>query len=162
MQSISSNFYSHYLLKDSLLYFRFRVNYIVNDGQDITNFFIFSKPVEYFFNVSAHHLVYDKNFTNPFVVQPQMLEKLNKTRIFQLQFRAYKSALNKYEIYICNIFNDISSKPSIDLTSPTEAGHSICPSTIKIKGFTFVTPPTPIFETPFIITKHHIVSLSPS
>lgn len=49
MQSISSNFYSYYLLKDSLLYFRFRVNYIVNDGQDITNFFLFSKLAEYFF-----------------------------------------------------------------------------------------------------------------
>jgi replication factor A1 len=91
-----------------------------------------------------------------------MLEKMNKTRIFQLQFKAYKSALNKYKIYICNIFNDISSKPSINLTSPTEVVHSTCLSIIKTEGFTFVTPLTPTLATPFIITQHHIVSFLPS
>nr|XP_034915104.1 replication protein A 70 kDa DNA-binding subunit B-like [Populus alba] len=44
----------------------FRLNCIVSDGQDVTNFLLSGKTAEYFFNASAHHLVFDKQFTDPF------------------------------------------------------------------------------------------------
>nr|XP_034919245.1 replication protein A 70 kDa DNA-binding subunit D-like [Populus alba] len=91
----------------------FRLNCIVSDGQDVTNFLLSGKTAEYFFNASAHHLVFDKQFTDPFIVPPQMIEKLNKTKIFQLRFGAYKSVLGRCEIYVCNIFDEIPTEASI-------------------------------------------------
>ena len=52
----------HFLLMNmySILYYRFRLECIVTDGEDVTNFLLFGKTAENFFGSSAHHYVYDK------------------------------------------------------------------------------------------------------
>ena len=133
--------------------FRFRINCIVSDGQDVTNFLLSRKTAEYFFNASAHHLVFDKKFTDPFIVPPQMIEKLNKTKIFQLRFGAYKSVLSRCEIYVCNIFDDIPTEESV---SPASAIKDVDTTTsvtsVAGSSMTF-TPPTPNLVDPLNVDQ---------
>jgi len=113
-------FCSWALINFWFLNFMFRVNCIVTDGKDITNFLLSGKPSEKFFKASTHHFLYDKNFTDPYVVPPQMLEVLNKLKIFQLRSKAYRSALNKCDIYDRNVFDDFSKETLIKLTRQAE------------------------------------------
>ena len=58
-----------------------------------------------------------------------MIEKLNKTKIFQLRFGAYKSVLSRCEIYVCNIFDDIATEAYINPASPIKAANTTSPIT---------------------------------
>ena len=69
--------------------------------------------MENFFNASAHHFVYDKKITDPYAVPPQMTKVLNKMKIFQLRFGAYKSALSRCDIYVTNIFDEGTEQSSV-------------------------------------------------
>jgi hypothetical protein len=140
--------------------FRFRINCIVSDGQDVTNFLLFGKTAEYFFNTSAHHLVFDKKFTDPFIVPPQMIEKLNKTKIFQLRFGAYKSVLNICEIYVCNIFNDIATEAYIDPTSPIKVADATGPIATDAGSTIPVTPPTQNLADPLSVDQSQIQTIA--
>jgi len=44
----------------SILYHRFRLECIVTNGEDVTNFLLFGKTAENFFGSLAHHYVYNK------------------------------------------------------------------------------------------------------
>jgi replication factor A1 len=133
--------------------FRFRINCIVSDGQDVTNFLLSGKTAEYFFNASAHHLVFNKKFTDPFIVPPQMIEKLNKTKIFQLRFGAYKSVLNRCEIYACNIFDDIATEASINPTSRIKVADATGSIATDCGSSILVTPPTPNLADPLSVDQ---------
>jgi replication factor A1 len=108
------------------------------------------------------HFVYDKNFKDPYVVPPQMLEVLNKPKIFQLRFGAYRSALNIYDIYVGNVLDDCSEETTIKLTKQAEAGPSNTLRTIIAVDTTSITPPTPAITTPFNADPPQITSDSSS
>ncbi|XP_073260150.1 uncharacterized protein [Populus alba] len=134
----------------------FRINCIVNDSQDVTNFLLSGKTAEYFFNASAHHLVFDKKFTDPFIVPPQMIEKLNKTKIFQLRFGAYKSLLSRCEIYVCNIFDDIPTEASVSPVSPIEDVDTTASITSAAGSSVTFTPLTPNLADPLNVDQTQI------
>ncbi|KAJ6945951.1 hypothetical protein NC651_000888 [Populus alba x Populus x berolinensis] len=94
----------------SLLVPWFRLECIVTDGEDVTNFLLFGKTAENFFGSSAHHYVYDRKFIDPSVLPPTMAAKLNKSMIFQLRFGAFRSITNRCEVIITNIFDDNTNK----------------------------------------------------
>jgi hypothetical protein len=105
-------------------------------------------------------LVFDKKSTDPFVVPPQMIEKLNKTKIFQLRFGVYKSTLNRCEIYVCNIFDDIPAETFIDSSSPIEVTDTTAPITTDAGSSKPISPPTPNLADPFSIDQSQIHCLS--
>jgi len=154
--STSSMVQLPYIPRHFLMSFRFRINCIVSDGQDVTNFLLFSKTTEYFFNASAHHWVFNKKFSDPFIVPPQMIEKLNKTKIFQLRFGVYKSVLNKCEIYVYKIFHDIATEAYIDSTSPIKVANTIGPIATDAGSSIPVTPPTPNLADPLSVDQSQI------
>jgi hypothetical protein len=133
-----------------------RINCIISDGQDVTDFLLSGKTTEYFFNALAHHLVFDKKFTDPFIVSPQIIEKLNKTKIFQLRFGVYKSVLNRCEIYVCNIFDDIATEAYLDPTSPIKVADTTSPITTDARSSIPVTPPTPNLANPSSVDQSQI------
>jgi len=79
----------------SILYHRFRLECIVIDGEDVANFFLLGKTTENFFGSTAHHYIHEKKFIDPSVILPTMTAKLNKSMIFQLHFRVFKSTTNR-------------------------------------------------------------------
>jgi len=108
----------------SILYHRFRLECIVTNGEDVTNFLLFGKTAENFFGSLAHHYVYNKKkIIDPSVILPVMTAKLNKSMIFQLRLGAFRSTTtNKYEIIITNMFDDTTNNSIHPLeTPPTEA-----------------------------------------
>jgi hypothetical protein len=101
------------------LYHRFRLECIITDGEDVTNFLLFGKTAENVFGSSAHHYVYDKKFIDPSVIPLAMTAKLNKNMIFQLRFGAFRSTTNICEIIITNIFDNTTNKSIHPLETPT-------------------------------------------
>ncbi|KAL9356244.1 hypothetical protein Peur_049497 [Populus x canadensis] len=102
----------------------FRLECIVTDGEDVTNFLLFGKTAENFFGSSAHHYVYDKKFIDPSVLPPAMAAKLNKSMIFQLRFGAFRSITNRCEVIITNIFDDSTNKSIHPLETATPEAKS--------------------------------------
>jgi replication factor A1 len=100
--------------------------------------------------------VFDKKFTDPFIVSPQIIEKLNKTKIFQLRFGVYKSVLNRCEIYVCNIFDDIATEAYLDPTSPIKVAETTSPITTDARSSIHVTPPTPNLANPSSVDQSQI------
>ena len=132
---------------------RFKVNCIVTDDKDVTNFFLSGKTAENFFNASAHYLVYDKKYVDPYTVPPQMTQVLNKKKIFQLRFGAYKSAINRCDIFVTNVFDEGIKQSSEIQSKQFGVGSSTTPTTITIKDSSIVqadtlTPLTPPDCTP--------------
>ena len=111
----------HFLLMNmsSILYYRFCLECIVTDGEDVTNFFLFGKTAANFFGSSAQHYVYDKTFIDPSVIPLAMTAKLNKNMIFQLRFGAFRSTTIICEIIITNIFDNTTNKSIHPLETPT-------------------------------------------
>ena len=106
----------------SILYHRFRLECIVTDGEDVTNFLLFGKTAENVFGSLAHHYVYNKKCIDPSVILLVMTAKLNKSMTFQLRFGAFRSTTNRCEIIITNIFDDTTNNSIHPLeTPPTEA-----------------------------------------
>lgn len=83
--------------------YKFCVNCVVTDGEDVAKFLIVSKPAENYFGSTVHHYGYDREFKNPNMIAPPMINKLNKTWISQLQFRAFMSGSNRCEVASDNI-----------------------------------------------------------
>ena len=109
------------------------MNCIVTDGNDVTNFLLSGKIAENFFNASAHHLVYDKKFVDPFIVPPQMTEVLNKMKIFQLRFGAYRSALSRCDIYVTNVFDESTKQSSVAQSEQFGAESSSASATMIVE-----------------------------
>jgi len=80
-------------------FIRFKVDCIVTDGNDVATFLMVGKTAENFFGSSANCYLYDKGFI--VCIPPPMIEKLNKDKIFQLRFGAFRSVVNRCDI-ICN------------------------------------------------------------
>uniref|UniRef100_A0A6N2M013 Replication protein A OB domain-containing protein n=1 Tax=Salix viminalis TaxID=40686 RepID=A0A6N2M013_SALVM len=89
----------------------FRVDCIVTDGTDVATFLMVGKTAENFFGSSAHSYVYDKGFIDS--IPTPMIEKLQKPKIFQLRFGTFRSVMNRCDIIVANVFDDI-----IDANSP--------------------------------------------
>ncbi|KAL9394451.1 hypothetical protein Peur_013736 [Populus x canadensis] len=47
-----------------------KFNCIVTDEKDVKNFLLSGKPAENFLEALTNHFVYNKNFTDPYVVPP--------------------------------------------------------------------------------------------
>ena len=129
------------------------MNCIVTDEKDVTNFFLSGKTVENFFNASTHHLVYDKKYIDPYTAPPQMTQVLNKIKIFQLRFGAYKSAINRCDIFVTNVFDEGIKQSSDILSEQFGVGSSTTTTTIAIEDSSMVqaetlTPITPPDNTP--------------
>jgi replication factor A1 len=77
----------------------------VTNGNDVATFLMVGKTAENFFGSSAHCYLYDKGFID--CIPPLMIEKLNKDKIFQLRFGAFWSVVNRCDIIITNVFDDI-------------------------------------------------------
>ena len=71
------------------------------------------KTAENFFGSSAHSYVYDKGFIDS--IPTPMIDKLQKPKIFQLRFRTFRSIMNRCDIIVANVFDDI-----IEVESPQQ------------------------------------------
>ena len=100
--------------------------------------------------------MFDKQFTDPFTVPPQMIEKLNKTKIFQLRFGAYKSVLGRCEIYVCNIFDEIPTEASVSPPSPITNIDTPASITSAAGSSRTFTPPTPNVADPLDVDQSQI------
>ena len=118
------------------------MNCIVTDEKDVTNFFLSGKNAENFFNTSAHHLVYDKKYIDPYTAPPQMTQVLNKIKIFQLRFGAYRSAINRCDIFVTNVFDEPIKQSSEIPLEEFGAGSSTAPATIAIRESSIVQEET--------------------
>ena len=90
----------------------------MTDGTDVTTFLMVGKTVKNFFGSSAHSYVYDKGFIDsipPDSIPPPMIEKLQKPNIFQLRFGTFRSIMNRCDIIVANVFDDI-----INIESPQQ------------------------------------------
>uniref|UniRef100_A0A6N2MDD8 ATP-dependent DNA helicase n=1 Tax=Salix viminalis TaxID=40686 RepID=A0A6N2MDD8_SALVM len=88
----------------------FRVDCIVTDGTDVTTFLMVGKTAENFFGSSAHSYVYDKGFIDS--IPTPMIDKLQKPKIFQLRFGTFRSMMNRCDIIVANVFDDITEVES--------------------------------------------------
>ncbi|KAG5240448.1 replication protein DNA-binding [Salix suchowensis] len=91
----------------------FRVDCIVTDGTDVTTFLMVGKTAENFFGSSAHSYVYDKGFIDS--IPTPMIDKLQKPKIFQLRFGTFRSVMNRCDIIVANVFDDI-----VEVQSPQQ------------------------------------------
>ena len=71
------------------------------------------KTAENFFGSSAHNYVYDKGFIDS--IPTPMIDKLQKPKIFQLRFGTFRSVMNRCDIIVANVFDDI-----IEVQSPQQ------------------------------------------
>uniref|UniRef100_A0A6N2M9U0 ATP-dependent DNA helicase n=1 Tax=Salix viminalis TaxID=40686 RepID=A0A6N2M9U0_SALVM len=85
----------------------FRLDCVVTNEIDVTNFLMVGKVAENFFGSSAHQYVYDRGFNDPSTIAPPMASKLNKIFIFQLRFGTFRSTINRCDILITNVFDDV-------------------------------------------------------
>jgi replication factor A1 len=133
-----------YLFKSFLaLKCRFRVECIVIDVHDVTSFIMVGKTVENFFCSTAHHYVYDKGFCDPSTAPPAMIAKLNKSWIFQLHFGAFRPALNRCEIVVANVFDDIEPPTTPAMCVQSQPASNITPSFSEATASISFTQPTP-------------------
>ena len=82
-----------------------------------------------------------------------MIEVLNKIKIFQLRFGAYKSALNRCDIYVTNVFDEGIQQSPAAQKEQFHISSSTTPATMIIKESSTVpaeilTPLTPPDNTP--------------
>uniref|UniRef100_A0A6N2KS06 Replication factor A C-terminal domain-containing protein n=1 Tax=Salix viminalis TaxID=40686 RepID=A0A6N2KS06_SALVM len=91
----------------------FRVDCIVTDETDVTTFLMVGKTVENFFGSSTHSYVYDKGFIDS--IPTPMIDKLQKPKIFQLRFITFHLIMNRCDIIVANVFDDI-----IEVESPQQ------------------------------------------
>nr|XP_034896322.1 uncharacterized protein LOC118034965 [Populus alba] len=85
-----------------------------------------------------------------------MIEKLNKTKIFQLRFGAYKSVLGRCEIYVCNIFDEIPTKASVSPPSPIKNIDTPASITSAAGSSRTFTPSTPNVADPLDVDQSQI------
>uniref|UniRef100_A0A6N2KAI7 Uncharacterized protein n=1 Tax=Salix viminalis TaxID=40686 RepID=A0A6N2KAI7_SALVM len=123
---------SHFLTKarvlDALNTMKFKVDCIVTDGTDVTTFLMVRKSAENFFGSSAHNYVYDKGFIDS--IPPPMIDKLQKTKVFQLRFGTFRSIMNRCDIIVANVFDDI-----IDVEPPQQHVESELHELVSIMKF---------------------------
>ena len=82
-----------------------------------------------------------------------MTQVLNKMKIFQLRFGAYKSAINRCDIFVTNVFDEGIKQSSEIQSKQFGVGSSTTPTTITIEDSSIVqadtlTPLTPPDCTP--------------
>lgn len=75
--------------------------------EDATSFFLVVKATKNFFGSSTHHYMYEKKFSNPFIIVPLMIVKLSKSFIFQLRLSAFRPGSNRCDMVIYKIFDDV-------------------------------------------------------
>jgi replication factor A1 len=76
---------------------------VVSDGNDVVVIFILvGKIAKNFFGSSTHNYLCDKGFVD--CIPPNMIVKLNKVKIFQHGFGAFRSVVNHCDIIITNVF----------------------------------------------------------
>ena len=90
-----------------------------------------------------------------------MIKKLNKTKIFQLRFGAFKSVLGRCEIYVCKIFDDIPTKASISPASPIKDVDTAASITSAAGSSMTFTPPTPNLADPMDADQSQIQTPAP-
>jgi replication factor A1 len=130
-------------------FIRFKVDCIVTDGNDVATFLMVGKTVENFFGSSAHCYLYDKGFID--CIPPPMIEKLNKDKIFQLRFRAFRSVVNRCDIIVTNVFDDIVTAEAPPLPDEPELhivdvplNNQAASSSSKVASPLDPTTPTPV------------------
>uniref|UniRef100_A0A6N2LHF7 Replication protein A 70 kDa DNA-binding subunit B/D first OB fold domain-containing protein n=1 Tax=Salix viminalis TaxID=40686 RepID=A0A6N2LHF7_SALVM len=80
---------------------------------DVPKFLMVGKTAKFFFGSSAHNYVYDKGFIDS--IPTPMIDKLQKPKIFQLRFGTFRSVMNRCDIIVANVFDDI-----IEVESPQQ------------------------------------------
>ncbi|XP_024438550.1 uncharacterized protein LOC112323665 [Populus trichocarpa] len=127
----------------------FKVDCIVTDGNDVATFLMVGKTAENLFGSSAHCYLYDKGFID--CIPPPMIEKLNKDKIFQLRFGAFRSVVNRCDIIVTNVFDDIVTAEAPPLPNEPELhivdvplNNQAASSSSKVVSPLDPTTPTPV------------------
>ena len=77
-----------------------------------------------------------------------MTQALNKMKIFQLRFGAYKSAINRCDIFVTNVFDESIGQSSVIQSEQFGAESSTTPTTIIIENSSIVQADTLALLTP--------------
>ncbi|KAG5241489.1 replication protein DNA-binding [Salix suchowensis] len=137
----------------------FRVDCIVTDDTDVTTFLMVGKTAENFFGSSAHSYLYDKGFIDS--IPTPMIDKLQKPKIFQLRFGTFRSIMNRCDIIVANVFDDI-----IEVESPQHVEpqlHDINVPLMEQASASSSAKPLlldPITPTPIPPSRAHVVAPS--
>jgi replication factor A1 len=115
------------------------------------------KTAENFFGSSAHSYVYDKGFIDS--IPPPMIDKLQKPKIFQLRFGTFRSMMNRCDIIVTNVFDDIT-----EVESPQHVAPELHDSNVPFIEQTSASSSLkdPITPTPIPPSRANIASPSPS
>lgn len=135
---------------------RFRLDCVVTDEIDVTNFLMVGKVAENFFGSSAHHYVYDRGFNDPSTIAPPMASKLNRIYIFQLRFGTFRSTTNRCDILITNVFDDVPIEPG-DIQQDQLSQISNVDESINVSVVSSASDPS----TPANIAQKNSCSTSP-
>ena len=135
---------------------RFRLDCIVTNEIDVTNFLMVRKVAENFFGSSAHHYVYDRGFNDPSTIPPPMATKLKRIYIFQLRFGTFRSTTNRCDILITNVFDDVQTEPG-DIQQDQLSQISNADEFINVSAVSSTSDPS----TPANIAKKDSFSASP-
>ena len=121
----------------------------MTDGNDVATFLIVGKNAENFFGSSAHCYLYDKGFID--CIRLPTIEKLNKDKIFQLRFGAFRSVVNRCDIIVTNVFDDIVTAEAPPLPAEPELyivdvplNDQAASSSSKVAFSLDLTTPTPV------------------
>ncbi|KAJ6896441.1 hypothetical protein NC651_022598, partial [Populus alba x Populus x berolinensis] len=129
----------------------FQLECVVNYEEDVTSFLLVEKAAENFFVLSTHHYVYNKKFSNPFVVTSPMIAELSKSFIFQLRFGASMAGGNRCDMVVYKDFDDV---PRSALSKLSQQPNSLA-TPIVVAALPDSTPPPPHSPvTPASVVSH--------
>lgn len=80
---------------------------ILEDTDDEANVMIIGKAAEQLFGISCYQLVVEKGFTNQEEFPDAILQVRGQYKLFQLRFGAVKNDLNRSDLLIQAVFDDI-------------------------------------------------------
>ena len=129
-----------YSINFHFFFFWFRLDCIITDREDVTNFHVFGKTAENFLGSSTHHFIHN----NPSILPPLMIQKLTKTIIFQVCFGAFRSVVSMWN----RRDKQAGQRPHHCIYTPL-----IAPSTVMtVVGSSSGAPPPAMFAPPYTDT----------
>ena len=77
-----------------------------------------------------------------------MTELLNKMKVFQLRFGAYKSSLNRCDMFVTNVFDESTKQSSVTQSEQLGVECSTTPTTVIVEESSIVQPDILTLMTP--------------
>lgn len=116
---------------------RFKVGLVLKDNTNQTSVLIMGRTAEHLFNITCHHLVIEKGYTDKKLLPPDLLQVEGQTKIFQLRFGSMKKDYRNTDFVVQAVHEDHqqqiedeagSSKGTLTLPSEKQKETQIIPT----------------------------------